>query len=191
MVVKTAVAVWKLDRMMLAIYLIALVGLLMFPIAGPEFQLLSIGADKWMHVALFGGLAVLLRWNLSANRHAVLISIGAAFVVAVATEVAQGLVAYRSAELWDLLAGLLGATLGAVSMNRIVSSPVLEKSVGLLVVILGLMVGALFVLADVIGVGKSNLFGTLQIAGTALGALITVGGVGVYVKGSRGESRSS
>ncbi len=189
--VKATAALWKLDRLLLAIYLIALLGLLMFPIAGPEFQLLSIGADKWMHVALFGGLAVFLRWNLSANRHAVLVSVGATFVVAVATEVAQGLVAYRSAELWDLLAGLLGAMLGAVSMNRIVSSPVPEKSVGLLVAILGLMVGALFVLADVIGVGKSNLFGTLQMAGTALGVLITAGGVGLYVKGLRGVSRPS
>ncbi len=188
---KAATAVLKLDRLLLAIYLIALLGLLMFPIEGPNFRLLSIGADKWMHVALFGGLAVLLRWNLSANRHAVLVSVGAAFVVAVATEVAQSLVAYRSAELWDLLAGLLGAMLGAVSMNRIVSSPVPKKSVGLLVAILGVMVSALFVLADVIGVGKSNLFGTLQMAGTALGALITVGGVGVYVKGLRGESRPS
>ena len=189
--VKAVAALWKLDRLLLAIYLIALLGLLMFPIAGPEYRLLGIGTDKWMHFALFGGLAVFLRWNLSANRHAVLVSVGVAFIVAAATEVAQGLVAYRSAELLDLLAGLLGAMLGAVSMNRIVLSAVPEKPVGLLVTALGLMVGALFLLADMIGVGTSNLFGTTQMAGTALGVFIIVGGVGVYVKGLRSESRPS
>ena len=56
---------------------------------------------------------------------------------------------------------------------------------------LGLMVGSLFVFADVIGVGTSNIFGTVQMAGTALGALVTIGGVGVYLKGLRGESRPS
>ena len=79
--VKTAVAVGKLDRILLGIYLIA----------------------------LFGGLAMMLRWNLSANRHAVFVAVGVAFVVAAATELAQGLVAYRSAEFMDLVAGLVGA----------------------------------------------------------------------------------
>jgi VanZ family protein len=189
--VKGVAYLWKLDRLLLALYLVALSGLLMYPFAGPEFRLLSIGFDKWMHFALFGGLAVFVRLNLSASHHAVLVSIGVAFVFAVATEVAQGMVAYRSAELLDLLAGLLGAMVGAVSMNRIVSSSVPEKPVGCLVATLGLMVGALFVLADVIGVGTSNLFGTVQLAGTALGVLITAGGVWVYVKGLRRESRPS
>ena len=185
---KEAIAFRKLDRLLLAIYLIALIGLLIFPVAGPKLRLFGIGADKWMHIALFGGLAVFLRWNFSRNRHAIFFSVGVAFVVAVAIEIVQGLVVYRSAELWDLLAGFLGAMLGAVSMNRIMSSPEPEKSVGLLVCTTGLLVGALFLLADVIGVGSSNLFGTLQMSGTALGVLITVGGIWVYVKGLRGES---
>ena len=188
---KAAVVLGKPDRILLAIYLIALLGLLMFPIGGSEYRLLGIRVDKWMHVALFGGLAVFLRWNLSTNRYAVFFSIGAASVVAAATEVAQGLVTYRSAELWDLLAGVLGATLGAVGMNRIVSSRVPDKLVGLIVAILGLMVGAIFVLADVIGVGTNDIFGTVQMVGAALGALITVGGVGVYVRGLPVESRPS
>ena len=172
-------------------YLIALFGLLMFPIEGPTFRFLGIGTDKWMHVALFGGLAMMLRWNLSANRHAVFVAVGVAFVVAAATELAQGLVAYRSAEFMDLVAGLLGAVLGATAMNRVVSSPVLEKWIGLLVAVLGLMIGVFFLLADVIGVGTSNAFGTLQIAGMTCGAIIAARGVGVYLKGIRGESRSS
>ena len=178
----------RIDRLLVAVYMIALTGLLMFPMAGPDFQLLGVEADKWMHVALFGGLAVLLRWNLSELRYAVFIAVGAAFVVAAATEIAQGLVAYRNAELMDLWAGLLGAVVGAVSTDRILASTVLQRLLGLLVVVLGLMVGTFFLMADVIGVGDSGQFGIVQLGGMALGALIAVGGVAVYAKVIRGES---
>ena len=187
--VKSILARWKIDRFLLVMYVIALMGLLLFPLGGPDFRLLGIDSDKWMHVALFAGLAVLLRWNLSANRRAVFVSVGVAFVVAAATEVAQGLVAYRSAELLDLVAGLLGAVLGAMITDRILLSPVVQRLLAPLVVILGLMIGAFFLLADVIGVGDSAQFGTLQIAGTVLGALIVVGGVRVYSIGLRSRSR--
>ena len=186
---KAAVALRKLDRIVLATYLVALMGLLMFPFAGPDFRLFGVESDKWMHAALFGGLAMLLRWNLTANRHAVFVSVGIAFSVATVTELAQRLTTYRSADVWDLLAGLLGAVFCAVFMDHIVSTPVLAKSVGFLVVILGLMVGAFFGLADVIDVGKSDQFGPLQMAGMALGALIVMGGVRVYSIGLRGRSR--
>jgi glycopeptide antibiotics resistance protein len=177
-----------MNRLVLAIYCVALLMLLLFPFAGPGFSLLGIESDKWMHFALFGGLAVLLRWNLSENRHAVF---GAAFVVAAATEVAQGLLAYRSAEFMDLVAGLLGTMFGATSTDRILSSTVLQRLVGLIVAVLGLMVGTFFLLADRIGVGDSGQFGPVQIAGLALGVLIAAGGVGVHVKVIRGESRLS
>jgi len=183
--VKATATLWSLNRLLLTMYLIALMGLLMFPIVGPEFRLLGIGSDKWVHVALFGGLAVMLRWNLSENRHALFVSISIALVVAVTTEVAQGLVAYRSAEFFDVLAGLNGAIIGAVSVDRILSSLALQKLLGLLVVVMGLVVGALFLLADVIGVGDRNQFGTLQIVGVVLGALIAVGGANVYSRGLR------
>ena len=182
---KTAFVLGKLDRLLLATYLIALMGLLMFPISGPDFRLFGIESDKWMHVALFGGLAMLWRWNISATPNATFVTVGAAFLVVIATEIAQGLVAYRSADLGDLLAGFLGASLGAIIMHRIVSSPVLTKSVGLLVAVLGLMVGVFFGLADVIGVGTSNQFGTLQMAGMGLGAVVAGGGVWVYLEDLR------
>ena len=178
----------KIERLVLVMYLVALLGLLFFPIAGPGFQLLGIESDKWMHVALFGGLAVLLRWNLSAYRHTVIVAVGIAFVVAAVTEIVQGLVAYRSAELMDLLAGLLGAIFGAVSTDRILLSSVLQRLLGLLVVVLGLMVGTFFLLADMIGVGDTSQFGIVQIAGMVLGALIAVGGARVYLTGLRGGS---
>ena len=189
--IKVSAAIWTVDRLLLVIYLFALFGFLMFPTAASDYTLLNIGADKWMHFALFGGLAILLRWNSSTMRHSISFSIGVASVVAVATEVAQGLVAYRSAELSDILAGALGAIIGAMGMNRIMSSPVPERSIGVLVAALGLMVGSLFVLADVIGVGKSDLFGIRQMVGTALGVFVTVGGVRVYLKGLRSESRAA
>lgn len=187
--IKAEVVAGKLDRILLAIYLIALCGLLMYPIAGPQVRLLSIGSDKWMHAALFGGLAMLLRWNLSANRAALIVSIGVAFCVAAATEIAQGLVAYRSADLRDLLAGLIGATLGAVSMSAFVSFVVLQKRIGLLVATLGLMVATFFGLADVTGVGKSSQFGALQMTGMGLGALIAAGGVGAYLMAQHVDRR--
>jgi hypothetical protein len=169
-----------MNRLVLATYCVALLMLLLFPFAGPGFRLLGVESDKWMHFALFGGLAVLLRWNLSENRHAVFVAVGAAFVVAAATEVAQGLLAYRSAEFMDL-----------VSTDRILSSTVLQRLLGLIVAVLGLMVGTFFLLADRIGVGDSGQFGPVQIAGLALGVLIAAGGVGVHVKGIRGVSRLS
>jgi len=146
---------------------------------------LGIGSDKWMHIALFGGLAVLLRWNLAGSRHALLMSLGAAFAIAIVTEVAQGLVAYRSAESWDVVAGLIGAILGATSTDRILSSVVLQKMFGPVVAILGMMVGLFFLLADVIGVGSSAQVGMLQIAGMILGALIVLGGVQLDALGRR------
>ena len=187
---KSARLVLKLDRLLLALYLVALIGLLMLPISGAD-RLISIGGDKLIHVALFGGLSIFLRWNLSATRNAVVYSVAIASVIVVGTELAQSLVSYRSAELWDVAAGLVGAILGAVSMNRVMLSSTSDGFVGFLVTMLGLLVGALFVFADVIGVGTNNYFGPSQIVGTALGALIIAGGVWVCVRSRRDESRLS
>lgn len=178
---------WRFDRLLLAAYLVALLGLLLLPIPGQSRVFLGIGADKWMHVVLFGGLAVFLRWNLSASRAAEWSSIGIALVVAIATELAQGLVAFRSADLWDVVAGLLGAVLGTFGMSEIMSSLVPERSVGLLISILGLTICALFVFADVIGMGGNPSFGLLQLMGTGLGCILIAGGVGIYLRGRRSD----
>lgn len=183
--IQAAVVLKRSNRILLAIYLVALLGLLMFPFGGLGFRILGIGFDKLMHVAMFAGLAALLRWNLSASRYTTFAVIVTASMVAAATEVAQGFVSYRSADLWDLVAGILGAALGAVIMNRILASRVADRSVGLVVVVLGLMVGASFGLADVIGISSNNTFGATQIAGTALGALIAIGGIGIFITGLR------
>ncbi len=70
-------------------------------------------------------------------------------------------------------------------MDRILSSLALQKLLGLLVFVMGLVVGAFFLLADVIGVGDRNQFGTLQIVGMVVSALIVVGGANVYSSGLR------
>lgn len=189
--VKLILARWNFDRLLLAMYSIALMALLTLPISEPEFRLFGIESDKWTHVALFGGLAALLRWNFSEKIRALLVSIAAAFVVAAAIEMTQALVAYRSAEMWDLVAGLLGAILGAISVDRILSSVVLQKFLGPLVVILGVMIAAFFLLADVIGVGSDDQIGLRQMAGITLGALIAVGGGLVQLIGLPSSARIS
>jgi hypothetical protein len=190
MLLRAAAFLRHSDRLLLAIYLIALLGLLMLPIPGASFEWLGVGSDKWMHLVLFAGLAVFLRWNFLSSRHGEVASVGIAIGIAVATEAAQGLVNYRSAESWDALAGSFGVFLGTFGMNRILSLPAPAKAVGLIVVILGLVVAAIFILADVIGVGKSIQFGTLQMAGAALGLAITAGGFLVYRKGLPDQAES-
>lgn len=183
--VKATAIFFRIDRLLLALYMVALLGLLMFPIAGPGFRLLGVEADKWMHFALFGGLAFLLRWNLRDTANALLVSIAIAFLVAAATEVAQGLVVYRRAEFMDLVAGTLGAALGAIGVDRILAFAVLRRLLGLLIVLLGIMVSTFFLLADVIGVGDARQIGLTQLAGMAVGVVIASGGVRVYVTGLR------
>jgi hypothetical protein len=179
------------DRILLAAYLVALWALLLSPVPGMGFRFLDVGADKWMHFALFGGLAVVLCWNLSRIPQSTWLAVFIAFVVAVATEIAQGLIAFRSADVWDLLAGLFGAVVGAVCMGRILQSSAPKKMAGVQLAIMGLVLGTLCVAADVIAVGTSSVFGTIQLAGTVLGAVVAVGGVWIYRSALVAERRYS
>ena len=170
----------KLDRNLLIIYLVAMLALLLFPVPEPKFQLLGIKSDKWMHVALFAGCAMMLRWNVTSIRLATVIPIGITVLFAAGIEIAQGLTSYRNAGWGDLLAGTLGAILGVVVMNRIMASPQPDRRAGTLIVLLGIMVAASSILADVIGAGNRAQFGPTQVAGTLLGMLLVLGGVAVY-----------
>lgn len=176
---------WKHDRILLAIYLVALVGLLMLPIGSANRVIFGIEIDKWVHAALLGGLAVFLRWNLAGIRHATVLSVGIATAFAAAIEAAQSLTDYRSADWLDLVAGALGALIAAIGMSRVLASRLHDELIGLTVAIIGAMIGAVFLLADVIGVGGDDRFGIVQLAGTMLGALIGVGGIGIYLKALR------
>ena len=179
------------DRLLLLIYLTALIGLLFFPIGGPDFRWLGLDSDKWMHIVLFGGLAVMLRWNLVGFRRAFLISVGVASIFAASTELVQALLVYRSAEFQDFLAGLLGALLGGAFAHFVLSSVKLQRLLGLIVSLLGIMIGILFLVADLIGIGDGSRVGMIQIGGMAFGGLIALGGARMQLREMRSRSDRS
>ena len=176
----------KLALNLLIVYLVALLALLLLPVSEPGFHLAGINSDKWMHVALFGGFAMMLRWNLASNRLASPIAVGMSVLFAAAIEIVQGFTTYRDAEWADLLAGAVGAVVGVIVMNRVLASPHSDQRAGALVVLLGIMVGGASILADVIGAHRLH-FGPLQIAGTVLGVLLILGGVAVYRRELNGK----
>ncbi len=103
-------------RGLMITYLIGLIVLTLAPVpatpAGPP------GLDKFVHIALFGGLAIVLYWNLraglwaSVRRHLV-IAVVLTAALAGLIEVLQALLPYRSGDVADLLAGAVGGFLGA------------------------------------------------------------------------------
>ena len=171
------------------LYLVATIGLTLLPVSAPKSQILGITGDKWMHVLLFGGLATLLRWHFSTRAWPSILSIIAAVAVALSIEIAQGFLAYRSADIWDLFAGLLGAVGGTVVMKRILSSSRPDQATGIAVGMLGMIVICLSALADLIQVGGHSRFGMAQIAGTILGAAILAGGLTIYRRALEARSR--
>lgn len=172
----------SLNRDLLAIYLVAVFGLLLLPISVPNYSFVGFKADKLVHIALFAGLAALLRWNVSDKKHASAISLIFAFVVIVSTEAAQSFINYRSAEWADVIAGSVGALFGVIAMKRIMSSTSPEKLIGVMVSILGAMIITLCLFADFIRPHAQNRFGLFQIVGTVLGVLLVAGGTAVYLK---------
>lgn len=60
-----------------------------------------------------------------------------------------------------------------------------SKTVALLVTITGLLVALFFALADVIGVGNPARFGSKQMGGTMVGALIFIVGLVIYLRQRR------
>lgn len=99
-------------RLVFLAYLSAVLGATLAPLSGNAYDAVS-GLDKVVHVVLFGGVAALLCWNLTTVS---LRSATAVFIITVALaaliEVVQGTLWYRSGDLWDLLAGALGALFG-------------------------------------------------------------------------------
>ena len=93
------------------------------PLPSGAYRAISFPAfDKVVHVGLFGGLALLLCWALNASaRPRAVVIVGLASVMAGLIEVVQGLLPYRSAEWWDLLAGVAGALAGTVLAAAIAS----------------------------------------------------------------------
>jgi VanZ family protein len=101
-----------LRRLVFVAYVVTVLGATLAPLSTDAYEVVS-GLDKLVHVVLFGGVAVLLCWNLNSvspqtARFVLLLTTAfAAFI-----ELVQGQLWYRSGDYWDLLAGALGAALG-------------------------------------------------------------------------------
>lgn len=101
---------------MLATYTVALLVVTLAPLPGPTYPPTGVGVDKLVHLLLFGGLTVLLYGSFVGGRRApalVASAIGSASVAAV-LELLQGLLPYRHEDVWDWVAGAVGAVLAAV-----------------------------------------------------------------------------
>lgn len=74
-------------------------------------------ADKWTHMVMYGGLALVI-WGEYLWRHrkpniqrAVMFGYLAPVALGATMELVQGLLPYRSCDIWDFIANTLGATL--------------------------------------------------------------------------------
>ena len=101
-----------LRRLVFLAYVAGVLSATLTPLSSDAYDVVS-GLDKLVHVGLFGGVAVLLCWNLdsvSLRTTRLVLLITTAFAAAI--ELVQGRLWYRSGDYWDLLAGALGAVLG-------------------------------------------------------------------------------
>ncbi len=101
-------------RLVLATYTVALLAVTLAPLPGPAYP--PTAADKLVHLILFGGLAALLYGNFVGGRRgpALVASVIGSVSVAAVVELLQGLLPYRQEDLWDLVAGAVGAVLAAL-----------------------------------------------------------------------------
>ncbi len=107
-------AVASRNRLVLATYTAALLVVTLAPLPGPAYP--PTVADKFVHLILFGGLAVLLYGNFVGGRRgpALVASVIGSVSVAGVVELLQGLLPYRHEDIWDLIAGAVGAVLAAL-----------------------------------------------------------------------------
>ena len=103
-------------RALLITYAIALLVLTLAPM--PDAGGLPTNFDKFIHVGMFGTLAVLVHWNLIPAirpRRAATLAAITAILTAVLIEILQNPLPYRDGDLGDLGAGSVGGLLGAVA----------------------------------------------------------------------------
>ena len=104
-------------------YLAWLLVLLLAPVAQRFPNNYYTSFDKVLHLGLFLGLALLGYLNVPS----IMVVTAFAVVVAGGTEILQGFTAYRSSELWDFVADLVGTGIGlviAVGLRRFSWYPV-------------------------------------------------------------------
>jgi VanZ family protein len=103
-------------RALLALYAMGLLVITLAPLpAGGEYVEAVPGLDKLIHVVLFGGLAFLLMWNAvrEGRARAFIKVFGLTVAAAGLIELMQDPLPYRSGDVWDFLAGAVGALIGA------------------------------------------------------------------------------
>ncbi len=104
-------------------YLAALLWATLAPMSaypvGPEVLFSLPGLDKLIHVALFGGFAILLLWRAGWPARLEAAWRPMAWTVALAglVELLQSPLPYRNGDLGDLLAGTMGAILAALAVT--------------------------------------------------------------------------
>jgi len=100
---------------MLAGYLLFVMAATLAPLSGSTYAVIT-GFDKIVHVVLFGGVALILSWNLrSYTLQSEAAAWGLTTLIAAAIEVVQSMLWYRSGDWWDLIAGAAGALLGVIA----------------------------------------------------------------------------
>ncbi len=102
-------------RSLIAVYVVALLALTLAPMPGSVYP--PSLTDKLVHFLLFGGLALLIHWNLVSQSviARVLAATTLSVLAAGAIELAQGVLPYRAADVLDLTAGAVGAVAGALT----------------------------------------------------------------------------
>jgi VanZ family protein len=109
-------------RILLAAYVAALFWLTLAPMpmipASREVVGVIPALDKAIHFVLFGGLALLLFWNLGWNSRFVttLLPVALALTLAALVELVQDPLPYRSGDFLDFAAGAAGALVVAAAV---------------------------------------------------------------------------
>ncbi|MFQ5703478.1 MAG: VanZ family protein [Gemmatimonadales bacterium] len=99
-------------RSIVVLYTIGLLIATLSPLPSTSYDAVR-GIDKLVHVVLFGGLSAVLYWvGLSGTWRAMGTGVAIAIATAGLIEILQGLLAYRSADGMDFVAGSIGAVVG-------------------------------------------------------------------------------
>jgi VanZ family protein len=98
-------------RWVLALGVLASTALFLVPVSNPVPTVEGLETDKLAHLLVVGGLGVLVWWNLPAGRWRTLTAILVASVYAGVIELVQGVLAFRSGDAIDFVAGVVGAAL--------------------------------------------------------------------------------
>ena len=101
-----------LRRTVLIAYLTLVLLATLAPLSGDMYAAF-VTLDKLAHVGLFAGVASLAVLNTTYRWEAALWAVILTSVLAALIELVQGALPFRSAEWWDLWAGILGACIGA------------------------------------------------------------------------------